>query len=192
MKIFSKIATSLVLTAGLLSAAPYGVDKAHTYVGFTVKHMMVSNTHGRFNTFDAEFDFDEATKRFNSFNATINTASIDTGVEKRDEHLRSDDFFASDKFPTMTFVMTSYSQKKPGKDKGKMYGNLTIKGITKAVVLEIDDIRVLGNKLGFEIEGDIFRTDFAINWNRTLDTGFGNVAISEKVKIEVDIEAEKK
>jgi len=192
MKMFSKLAGSLILTAGLLSATPYEVDQAHSYVGFTVKHMMVSTTHGRFNTFNADFDFDEATKRFNKFSATISTASIDTGVEKRDAHLRDDDFFASDKFPTMTFVMTSYTQKKPGKDKGKMHGNLTIKGVTKAVTLEIDDIRVLGNKLGFEIEGEIFRTDFGMNWNRSLDVGFGNVVIGEKVKIAVDVEADRK
>jgi len=192
MKIFSKIVSSLILTAGLLSATPYEVDQAHSYVGFSVKHMMVSNTHGRFNTFSADIDFDEATKRFNKFSATISTASIDTGAEKRDAHLRDDDFFASDKFPTMTFVMTSYTQKKPGKDKGKMHGNLTIKGVTKAVTLEIDDIRVLGNKLGFEIEGEIFRTDFGMNWNRSLDVGFGNVVIGEKVKIAVDVEADRK
>ncbi|WP_026802895.1 YceI family protein [Aliarcobacter lanthieri] len=187
MNMISKIASSIVLTAGLLSASQYGVDKAHSNVGFTVKHMMITNVHGSFKAYDADIDFDEATKTFKKFSATVETKSVDTGIEKRDDHLRSDDFFASDKFPKMTFEMTSY---KADGDEGKMKGNLTIRGITKPVTLEVEDISVLGNKVGFALEGKINRTDFDLKWNKAIE--LGGVAVGEEVKIKVDVEAEKK
>lgn len=92
MRFITKITSALVLSFGLANAASYSVDNAHTNVGFSVKHMMITNVKGDFKTYDAQIDFDEATKSFKTFSANVNTASIDTGIEKRDEHLRSDDF----------------------------------------------------------------------------------------------------
>ena len=127
MKILSKVASAMILSTGLLMASSYSVDNAHSNVGFTVKHMMVTNVHGKFTSYDAKVEFDDATKTFKKLVANIDTNSIDTGIEKRDNHLRSDDFFAVEKFPKMTFEMTSY---KADGDDGKMIGNLTIRGIT--------------------------------------------------------------
>ena len=186
MNLISKVSATLLLTASLLAATEYKVDNAHTNVGFTVKHMMITNVHGKFNAYNSVIDFDEATKTFKKFSATVDTTSIDTGIEKRDAHLKSDDFFAVEKFPKMTFEMTSY---KADGDEGKMTGNLTIRGITKPVVLDVEDIAVIGNKVGFSLEGKINRTDFDLKWNKAIE--LGGVAVSEEVKIKVDVEAAK-
>lgn len=187
MNMISKITSAMILTGGLLMATEYKVDNAHTNVGFTVKHMMITNVHGKFTSYDAVIDFDESTKTFKKLVANIDTKSIDTGITDRDNHLRSDDFFASEKFPKMTFEMTSY---KADGDEGKISGNLTIRGITKPVTLEVEDISVLGSKMGFSLEGKINRQDFDLKWNKAIE--LGGVAVANEVKIKVDIEAAKK
>ncbi|MDN5078055.1 YceI family protein [Aliarcobacter butzleri] len=187
MSIVSKITSALLLTGSLLMATEYKVDNAHSNVGFTVKHMMITNVNGNFKTYDANIDYDEATKTFKKLSATVETKTVNTGIEKRDDHLRSDDFFASEKFPKMTFEMTSY---KADGDEGKMTGNLTIRGITKQVTLDVEDIASMGNKIGFVLEGKINRTDFGLKWNKAIE--LGGVAVGEEVKIKVDVEAEKK
>ncbi|MCT7587443.1 YceI family protein [Aliarcobacter butzleri] len=187
MSIVSKITSALLLTGSLLMATEYKVDNAHSNVGFTVKHMMITNVNGNFKTYDANIDYDEATKTFKKLSATVETKTVNTGIEKRDDHLRSDDFFASEKFPKMTFEMISY---KADGDEGKMTGNLTIRGITKQVTLDVEDIASMGNKIGFALEGKINRTDFGLKWNKAIE--LGGVAVGEEVKIKVDVEAEKK
>ena len=192
MRFITKITSALVLSFGLANAASYSVDNAHTNVGFSVKHMMITNVKGDFKTYDAQIDFDEATKSFKTFSANVNTASIDTGIEKRDEHLRSDDFFASEKFPKMTFVMKSYEV---NGDEGKMKGDLTIRGITKPVVLEVEDIASVkdfqgSKRVGFSLKGKINRMDYDLKWNKAIE--LGGVAVAEEVKIIVDVEAVQK
>ncbi|QKF74337.1 YceI-like domain-containing periplasmic protein [Aliarcobacter faecis] len=187
MNMISKITSAMILTGGLLMATEYKVDNAHTNIGFTVKHMMITNVHGKFTSYDAIIDFDESTKTFKKLVANIDTKSIDTGITDRDNHLRSDDFFASEKFPKMTFEMTSY---KADGDEGKISGNLTIRGITKPVTLDVEDISVLGSKVGFSLEGKINRQDFDLKWNKAIE--LGGVAVANEVKIKVDIEAAKK
>lgn len=167
-------------------ATGYKVDQAHTNVGFSVKHMMITNVNGNFKTFDANFDFDEASKIFKKFSATVDTKSVDTRIGQRDDHLRSDDFFASEKFPKMTFEMTSY---KPDRDDGKISGNLTIRDVTKSVTLDVEDIAIVGDKVGFALKGKINRIDFGLKWNKALE--LGGVTVSEDVKIKVDVEATK-
>lgn len=184
MNLITKIVGTLALTSTLLIAAEYKLDNEHTNVGFTVKHLMITNVHGKFKTYDATIDFDKEKKTFSAFSANVLTASVDTGIEKRDDHLRSDDFFASDKFENMTFAMTSYEA--DGND-GKMKGNLTIRGITKPVTLKVEGISIMGNKIGFELEGKINRTDFDLKWNKAIE--LGGVAVAEEVKIKVDVEA---
>lgn len=187
MNLMSKIASTVLLSSTLMFAAPYDIDKVHSNVGFTVKHMMITNVHGNFKTYDGEIDFDEKTKTFKKFLATVNTESIDTGIEKRDAHLRDTDFFLSEKYPKMSFEMTSY---KGDGDDGKMHGNLTIKDVTKPVTLEVEDISILGDKVGFSIEGKINRSDFGLTWNRTVE--LGGVAVGEEVKIKIDLKLQKK
>lgn len=187
MNLVSKIASTMLLSAGLLLASEYNLDKAHTTVGFNVKHMMITNVSGNFKSYDATMDFDESTKTFKKFSATVDTSSIDTRIEKRDAHLKSEDFFFVDKFPKMSFEMTSYQA---DGDDGKMSGNLTIRGVTKPVTFEIDDISMMSKKVGFEMEAKINRTDFGLNWNKALE--LGGVAVSDEVKIKIDVQAEKK
>jgi len=192
MKTFTKLTSALLLTFGLANASEYKLDNSHTAVGFSVKHLMITNVKGEFKNYDAKFDFDAATKNFKSFSANVDTASIDTGIEKRDAHLKSDDFFSSEKFPKMTFVMKSYEI---DGDEGKMKGDLTIRGITKPVVLEVDDLATIkdfdgNNRIGFSLEGKINRMDYDLKWNKVLETG--GVAVGEEVKIIVDVEAVEK
>jgi polyisoprenoid-binding protein YceI len=192
MKSIAKIASALILSLGLVNASEYKIDNSHTNVGFTVKHLMITNVNGEFKTFDAQLDFDEATKSFKSFSANVDTSSINTGIEKRDAHLKSADFFLSDKFPKMTFVMKSY---KADGTEGKMSGDLTIRGITKPVVLNVEDLATIkdfegNNRVGFTLKGKINRMDFDLKWNKALE--LGGVAVAEEVKIAVDVEAVEK
>lgn len=192
MNFVTKVTSALILSMGFANAAIYDVDASHTNVGFTVKHMMITNVNGNFATYDANIDFDPATKTFKTFSATVETNSINTGIEKRDDHLRSEDFFASEKFPKMTFEMTSY---KADGDDGEMKGNLTIRGITKPVTLKVEDIGTIKdfknqNRVGFSLKGKINRMDYDLKWNKALE--LGGVAVSEEVKIIVDVQAKEK
>ena len=192
MNFLTKVTSALVLTAGLASASVYTLDGGHTNVGFSVKHLMITNVKGDFKKYDATIDFDAATKSFKVFKANIDTASVNTGIEKRDNHLKSDDFFLSEKFPKMTFEMKSY---KADGTEGKMTGDLTIRGITKSVVLEVEEIATIkdfeGNsRVGFTLEGKINRMDYDLKWNKALE--LGGVAVSEEVKIIVDVQAKEK
>lgn len=188
MNFIAKIASAVLLTVSLSSASEYSLDKAHTNVGFTVKHMMITNVNGNFDTYNATIDFDSATKSFKTFKATVDTDSVNTGIEKRDEHLRSEDFFASEKFPKMSFEMTSY---KIDGNEGEMKGNLTIRGITKPVIFKVEDVATIKdkgkNKVGFSMQSKINRMDYDLKWNKALE--LGGVAVAEDVKIKVDIEA---
>jgi polyisoprenoid-binding protein YceI len=192
MNFFTKVTSTLILTAGLASASVYTLDSSHTSVGFSVKHLMITNVKGEFKKYDANIDFDAATKSFKVFKANIDTASIDTGIEKRDNHLKSEDFFLSEKFPKMTFEMKSYEA---NGDEGKMSGDLTIRGITKPVVLEVEDLATVkdfeGNsRVGLTLKGKINRMDYDLKWNKALE--LGGVAVGEDVKIVVEVEAVEK
>lgn len=192
MKLISKSVLALAMSLSLVNASEYLLDNSHTEVGFSVKHLMITNVKGEFKSYDAEIDFDAKNMIFNKFNATVDTESIDTGIEKRDNHLRSDDFFLSEKYPKMTFEMTSY---KANGDEGEMKGNLTIRGITKAVTLEVEDLSTIkdfqGNtRVGFTLNGKINRMDYGLKWNKALE--LGGVAVAEEVKITVEVEAVEK
>ncbi|NVJ53115.1 MAG: polyisoprenoid-binding protein [Campylobacteraceae bacterium] len=192
MKSLTKILLSSTLALTLANATPYELDKVHSNVGFSAKHLMITNVKGNFTNFEGKIDFDQEKKTFNVFEGTIKTNSVNTGILKRDNHLRSDDFFAADKYPEITFKMKSY--KKDG-DEGVMVGDLTIRGVTKEVELEVEDIATVkdfeGNtRVGFTLEGEINRTDYGLKWNKVLE--FGGVAVSEKIEIDVEIQAVEK
>lgn len=177
----------LKITAGMLENSGYKLDKSHSNVGFSVKHMMITNVHGKFTSYEAVIDFDDKSKTFKKLIANVDTNSIDTGIKDRDNHLRSDDFFGSDKFDTMVFEMLSYEA---DGSEGKMSGKLTIRDITKNITLKIEDIATLGDKLGFAIEGKIKRSEFGLKWNKAIE--LGGVAVGDEVKIKIDIEATRK
>lgn len=164
------------------SAAMYKVDVSHSTVGFKVKHMMISTVTGKFSNFSGSYDLDKG--QFKSLSGHIKTDSVDTGIAKRDDHLRSADFFDAPKFGEITFVMTSAT-------KDKMTGNLTIRGVTKKVTLDIDMGGVVedpwGNmRSGFVLTGTINRKDFGLNWNKAIEAG--GVVVGDEVKLVVEIE----
>ena len=184
-----KMITALVFSTMLLTASDFEIDKTHSQVSFKVKHMMISNVQGTFKAYDADIEFDKKTMQFTSLSAEMETKSVDTGIEKRDNHLRSADFFDATKNPLITFEMTNY---KGDKEEGKMDGNLTIRGISKAVTLDVEIGGVIKDpsgltRLGFVLEGKIKRKDFGLKWNKLLEAG--GLAVSETVKLTIEIEA---
>jgi len=192
MKLVSKVIAASILSFGLANATPHSLDAGHSEVGFSVKHLMITNVKGEFTAFDADIDFDYKTKSFNKLSAVIQTKSVDTGIEKRDNHLRSEDFFLSDKYPQITFNMKSY---KGDGEEGVMVGDLTIRGITKEVELDVEDIGTIkdfqgNNRVGFTLKGKINRLDYDLKWNKALE--FGGFAVGDKVKLEVEVEAVEK
>lgn len=178
-----------LLGAVSLNATPHTLDASHSSVGFSVKHLMITNVKGDFKEFSGDIDFDYKTKSFNTFKGVVKTRSVDTENEKRDNHLRSEDFFLADKYPEMTFVMKSYEA---DGDEGVMVGDLTLRGVTKQVKLEVEDLGTIkdfkgNNRVGFTLTGKINRMDYGLKWNKAIE--FGGVAVGEKVKIVVEIEA---
>ncbi|WP_297985409.1 YceI family protein [uncultured Chryseobacterium sp.] len=159
-------------------ATKWNLDPTHSEITFSVKHMMISKVKGQFKAFNAEVESDDDTFKNAKVNATVQTDSIDTNNADRDAHLRGEDFFNAEKFPTITFESDSLNN--------DVTGNLTINGVTKPVQLEIDFGGIgqdpWGNtKAGFSFEGTIKRSDFGLNWNAALEAG--GVLVSDDVKI---------
>lgn len=172
----------LLISSSIASAAVYKVDVSHSTVGFKVKHMMVSTVTGKFGNFNGSYDLDKG--QFKALSGKIKTDSVDTGITKRDDHLRSADFFDAAKFGDITFTMTSAT-------KTKMTGDLSIRGITKKVTLDIEMGGVVedpnGNmRSGFVLTGLIKRKDFGLVWNKTMEAG--GVVVGDEVKLIVEIE----
>ncbi|MDQ1339299.1 MAG: hypothetical protein QG567_451 [Campylobacterota bacterium] len=188
MRLLNKVAKSAVflfLTTGALFGAEYDVDRSHSSVGFKVKHMMVSNVNGVFKEFSGAIDYDQKTKKLKSINGEVIAKSVDTGIEKRDEHLRNEDFFDATKFPKMNLKSIEI--------KGdKIVAELTIKNITKKVNFEYEFGGEVtdpwgNNRIGLELEGKINRKDFGLTYNKTLETG--GLLVGDEVKIHIELEA---
>lgn len=189
MKALLKIA----ITASLLSlpviAADFALDNSHSSVGFNVKHLMISNVKGKFNAFDGNFTYNEKSKTLTKLEGAVDTATIDTDVQKRDEHLKSADFFDVAKYPKMNFVMTKYTALKGGK--AKIAGNLTIKNTTKPVIFDAEVSNAVqdpwgGTRVGVAMNAKINRKDFGLNWNKALETG--GFVVGDEIKINVELE----
>ncbi|WP_169777596.1 YceI family protein [Campylobacter mucosalis] len=183
----NKIITSSLMALAIIGsaqAAEYTLDKAHSSVNFRIKHMSISSVNGKFDNFDANIDAQNGTIK--SLTAIIKTTSVDTDNEKRDEHLRSADFFDVAKFDDMNFQMNEF--KKDGDD-AKVYGTLTIKGVSKPVKLdyEFGGAKKDDNgkeRIGFNLEGKIKRSDFGF-----ADSFTSNAMLGDEVKINIDVEA---
>lgn len=193
MNLITKIFCALIVSLTLLGATPHTVDTVHSAVGFSVKHLMITNVKGEFTKFDGEIDFNYKTKTFNKIVGVIEANSVDTGIEKRDNHLRSADFFYADKFPQIKFEMKSY--KKISDNQGKAIGDITIRGVTKPIELDVEEIGTVKdlkgqNRVGFTLKGKLNRIDFGLKWNKALE--FGGIAVGEEVKITVEISAVEK
>lgn len=175
----------LLLVPALAAAAvdKYKLDPAHTEVGFTVRHF-VSKVAGRFNQFDGDVAIDPKDHTTLTFSAKIQTASIDTNNERRDGHLRSGDFFDAEKHPEISFQ--SKKVEKNG-DKLKVTGDLTMRGVTKEITLDVAVLGFAGNKAGFEATGTLNRKDWGVLWNKTLDQG--GTMLSDEVDLVVRVEA---
>jgi polyisoprenoid-binding protein YceI len=172
------------------AAGTWLIDGAHSVAEFAVKHMMVSTVKGRFHTIRGDIQIDEANPSISRVEAEIETASVDTGQEQRDAHLRSDDFFGSEQFPLMTFQSTRVER--VDDDAWKVYGDLTIRDTTRPVVLDTEfegQIRdAFGNqRAAFTATTAINRKDFGLNWNGVLEAG--GVVVQDKVKITLHIAA---
>ena len=167
-------------------------DLVHSSVGFWVRHLMVSKVHGRFNKWSGSLAIDEANPASSKVAVKIETASVDTREEKRDGHLRSADFFESDKFPTMDFTSTSVS--KSGDAEYTVVGDLTIHGVTKPVTLKVESAGRTkdpwgGERAGFSATTSIHRKDFGLHYNQVLEAG--GVVIGDKIEIAIEIEGVK-
>ena len=190
-RIIASISTIIALALPALSlAATWNIDPDHSNIGFKVRHLMVSNVKGSFDKNSGVVDINDKDITKSKVEVTIDTASINTNVQKRDEHLRSADFFDVAKFPTMTF--TSKKVAKAGKDKLKVTGDLTLHGVTKEVVLDVEGPSKeskdpWGNlRRGATATTKINRKDFGLVWNKALETG--GVAVGEEVTITLEIE----
>ena len=166
------------------------LDTAHSTVSFTAKHMMITKTRGIFTGVTGTIDFDEANPAASSVSVTIAAASIDTGMEPRDNHLRSADFLDAESFPTLTFVSTSIE---PKGDRWAITGDLSIRGVTRSVVLDTEFLGVVkamdGRRhAGFEATTKIKRSDFGLTWNVGLETG--GWLVSDEIAIELEVAAD--
>jgi polyisoprenoid-binding protein YceI len=167
----------------------YRLDKSHSAVEFIVRHLMISKTRGRFASFEGEIELAPGSDVPNAINATIDVASIDTRDEQRDAHLKSADFFEVEKYPTLTFASTRVEG---APDNFKIYGHLTIHGVTKEVVLTASfegrgSDPWGGERIGYSAHATVNRKDFGLNWNAPLETG--GLLVGEEVKIELNVEA---
>ncbi len=190
MRVVMAVAAAGMLTATDVGAATerYNVDPDHSIVGFSVAHMVVSRTTGRFTEYTGFIEMDAEAKTVKAIEAVVQTASVNTNHTKRDTHLKGPDFFNVEKFPTMTWKMKSYEKQ------GEQYaakGDLTLLGVTKEVVLTGSFNGVAkdpwGNtRAGFTARGKINRKDFGMNWSKALDSG--GLVVGDDVDINLEIE----
>ena len=191
MKLIRNILLASLVALPVLAQETWTVDKGHSTANFKVRHF-TANVVGAFNDFDGTVTIDRANPEKSSVELTIQTASIDTGNENRDKHLRSEDFFDVVKFPTITFKSTAVAPK--GKDSFDVTGDLTMHGVTKRVTLPVSFGGFLktqrGEKSGFEVETTVNRKDYGIVWNRALDEG--GFMLSDDVKVTINLEMNRK
>ncbi|MBD3163291.1 MAG: hypothetical protein GF346_12500 [Candidatus Eisenbacteria bacterium] len=185
------LAAALVaFAAGLAPAATYDLDPAHTQVMFKVKHMGIATVTGKFKDFSGTVEFTPGELEQADASATIQTQSVDTGIDDRDNHLRSDDFFSAEKFPEIKFQSTEIRNVEG--DEFEVVGDLTIRDVTKQVVLDGtfngQVVDPWGNeRIAFSAEGKINRKEFGLQWNKLLETG--GLVVDDEVRMILEVEA---
>ncbi len=191
----SAIAIAFVVALPVLARADtWQIDPVHTNVEFTVRHMMISNVKGQFQKTAGTITANGNDPASAKIDATIDASSIYTRVEKRDMHLKSPDFLDVAKFPTITFISTKVEAEGP--NKWRVTGDLTLHGVTRPVVLEVEGsgapiIDPMGNtRAGASATTKIKRSDFGLTWNKALEAG--GVMVGDEVAISIDVEAIKK
>ncbi|MEU8673199.1 YceI family protein [Streptomyces sp. NPDC048560] len=198
MALFNRKNTTAPTTTATLAVDPalaaltgdYVIDPAHSSIGFTVRHAMVTNVRGSFGEHEGTLKLDGANPSNSAASIDVTIASIDTGIADRDGHLVSGDFFDAEAFPLMSFRSTGAEQL--GGDTYRVTGDLTIKDVTRPLSIDLEfngsATDVYGNeRVGFEGGTDILRSDWGLTWNAALETG--GVMVSDKVKLNFDISA---
>lgn len=183
--------SALVAVPAAAETSEWSVDAAHTRIGFSVTHMVVSEVDGEFKKATGKVLLDEADLTKSSVELEIDAASVDTGNADRDAHLRNGDFFDVEKHPKITFKSTQI--KKAGKAY-KVTGNLTIRGVTKPVTLDVEITQAVTNPWGkqvrgVKVKGKINRQDFGVAWNKALDKG--GLVVGQEVTFNIKLELNK-
>jgi polyisoprenoid-binding protein YceI len=186
---------STTATTGLEQlTGTYDIDPSHSSLEFAAKHAMVTTVRGRFSDFTGTINLDGTDPSKSSAEVTVKLASLDSRSDQRDEHLRGADFFDIETYPEMTFKSTRAAA---GKHDGEyvLWGDLTIKGVTREVELELTYTGTAqdpwgGQRVGFEGHATVNRKDWGLNWNVALEAG--GILVSEKVKLNLDIAAVKR
>lgn len=160
------------------------IDVAHAEISFKVKHMMISTVTGHFEDFDASIETDNDAFLDADFNFSAKSASINTKNKDRDNHLKSNDFFNVQEYPEITFKSKSF-------DGNRLTGDLTIRDVTREIVLKVDFNGIAVDpygqtKAGFEMTGEVNRKDFNLNWSMVTETG--NIVVSDSVKLNIDLQ----
>lgn len=176
----------MMMVTSAFAADSYTMDQSHSTLGFSVTHMMVSQITGQFDQYDGTVVYDPNDLANSKINVIIQTASIDTRVAKRDEHLQGADFFNAAQFPTMTFVSKNITA-------SLITGDLTIKGVTKEVFIPaaiLGPVKTMSGSTVIGISGSfkLNRQDYGITWNKTLDQG--GVAVGDEVTVNINVEAQ--
>ena len=187
---FFAAVSAFVLSQSALLADTYVFDKAHSTMGFQVRHLF-SKVPGKFDDFAGQIQFDDANPQNSTVEVTIKTASVDTGVDMRDKDLRSANFFDVEKYPEINFK--SKSVKQTGEDTAEVTGDLSMHGVTKEVVLKVE---LLGKGAGpqgktvsgWEAKTNLKRTDFGLTWNKMIE---GTQMVGDDVDIDLRVEADK-
>jgi polyisoprenoid-binding protein YceI len=198
MKSVSRFIATLIIALTLIvpaiaQAGSWNLDPAHTEAGFKIRHMMVTNVRGVFHDVKGTLQFDAVDPGKSSIDVVIQAVSIDTGIEKRDNHLRSPDFFDVEKFPTLTFNSTKF--KKVADGVFKVTGNLFIHGVTKEVVLDVEGLNQQvqdpwgGTRMGAFATTKINRKDYGLTWNKALEAGGWLVGDELTINLEVELVA---
>lgn len=180
----------LIMLPTLSFGSTWKIDPDHSNIGFKVRHLMVSNVKGTFHKAEGMVNVDEKDITNSTVTAIIDTASIDTGVAKRDADLRSERFLDVAKYPTMRFVSSKVERN--GADKLKVTGDLTLHGVTRPVVLDVEgptsEVKdPMGNiRRGASASTKINRKDFGLNWNKVMETG--GMLVGDEVVINIEVE----
>jgi len=183
-------ATALILILALSApAATWNVDKVHSSVGFSVRHMVIAKVKGQFGEFEGAVQFDGGNVETGSVEVAVQMASVDTDDEKRDGHLTGPDFFDVEKYPTMSFKSKKVMDK--GKGRFQLTGMLNIRDVIKEVTFDCEFNGTLndpsGNvRAGFSAETEINRQDFNVNWSKTLDGG--GLVVGDMVTVMIELE----
>jgi polyisoprenoid-binding protein YceI len=189
MKKLNVVLGLLLVTGSVLAQTNWAIDKGHSKVGFNVTHMVVAEVEGKFNDFDGKVT--STTEDFNGADVefTAKTASVDTDSERRDNHLKSDDFFNAEKFPEIKF------KGKLVKENGKYFlkGDFTMRDVTKPVTFDVTyggNINTgRGIKAGFKVNGTVKRFDYGLKWNSAIESG--SLVVADEVQIICKIELNK-